>query len=90
MVGVDDDVVPLADADVETGYRDRLDWDHVCCDDGKGVANEGHGVAVLHRAIDQPEEMALACCEGDFLVAPGSSVWSLVLPVEKDIVAWRR
>ena len=69
LIGVDDDVVALADAHVQAGDGDGLDWDHVCGDDGEGVADQGYRVAVLHRAVDQPEEMALAGRESDLLVA---------------------
>lgn len=43
LVGVDDDVVSLADANVEACYRDGRDRDHVGGDDGEGMPYQGHG-----------------------------------------------
>lgn len=73
LVGIDDDVVALADAEEEVVARDGLDGHHVGCDDLEGVADETDGEGVLEGGVDQSKEMFLSLGEGLAGVgAPGS------------------
>ena len=86
MVGVDDNIVPLPDADVHAGHGNRRDGDQISSNDLEGVSDEAEGEGVLDRCIDDADEMLLAGCEHEFLVATASAGRVDVFAVEKDIV----
>ena len=60
LVGLDNDVVALADAHVDRGRLVRDDWHHVGGNDLQLVAVDGEAHVVVHGAVDEPEPIRFA------------------------------
>lgn len=90
MVGLDDDIVALANREVKLVDRVRLYGDKVRFNDRHVVADDGNNKGVIGRGVDQPETMALVLCELQSRIFASSAVGRNVHPVEEDVVARRR
>lgn len=87
LVGVDDDVVALADADKDAGCRHGGDGHHVGGDNLEVVVGERKSEGVLDRSVDQAHEVFLPRRERELLVATAGAGGVDILAVEENIVA---
>lgn len=90
LVGVDDNVVALADAEEDVGASDGSDGDHVGCNYLEAVADETNGKGVLEGGVDEAQEMLLALGEGLASVGAAGAVRVDVAAVEEDVVTGGR
>ena len=85
LVGVDGDVVALADGEEERRGGEGVDGDEVGGHDGELVVDEGHLEGVVDRGVDDAQEVALVALELDAGVG-AAAVGVDVRAVEEDVV----
>lgn len=86
LVGGDDDVVPLANGDIEPVSGIWLDGDKVALDHFHFMTVEVDGKHILGGSVDQPESMPLARLEGPEGVEAVGVVRIGIVTVEKVVL----
>lgn len=87
--GIDDDIVALADGDVQTRHGLGLHGHKVGSHNCERVADERDSIGVLDRGVDDAQQMSFTGREGNGLVAAATALGIDVFAVEQNIVTRR-